>query len=450
MAQTPRSINLLINYLNQSPHPTEVNIAILHPDSNDAYPELAYAKVEEHLGINAPDLPKLARDFRHEYALLRQQCFRQSDADDAGRDGIMMDDVTSLRSRILDTTTCLLLVCPDHSTAWADRRRALSGANKSMEEYVLQKEMRFCNLLFTQHSKAPSSWAHRKWIGRKIVDMINECGLGAEDCANKVKAWSTAEIDICSMVAEKYAKNYHAWTHRRWVCQYLFNMFHDANNADDMKECDRMPINSIVLGILQNELSTSQRWMKTHVTDHSAVHYQGQILAMLLEVGMCPNLNCEINLNHLSQKDAASTWGWNILSEALKVARSSSFKSYEVTWIYRRICGLACVNFISNRQNDDVGGQSNNKDTALEEFIKVELIDLASANLANDHGCPKSRRYALAYIVWMLHQIKSTKLWSLCPTDDLISVCIRVTQALASDEAIVGNAWRKMNDQILN
>jgi len=60
-----------------------------------------------------------------------------------------------LTSRILDTISCLLLVCPDHSTAWADRRRALLGDDASViDECFLQRELDFCNLLFTQHSKA--------------------------------------------------------------------------------------------------------------------------------------------------------------------------------------------------------------------------------------------------------------------------------------------------------
>lgn len=146
----PESISLLINYLNERPNPTEVNIAILDADLNGTYPERAYAKVDNHLGINAPDLPQLASEFRKEYALLRQSC-RQIDGSWSG----------GSRKRVLDTTSCLLLVCPDHSTAWADRRRALlaEGENNDHmeiegEECVLWKELDYCNLLFTQHSKA--------------------------------------------------------------------------------------------------------------------------------------------------------------------------------------------------------------------------------------------------------------------------------------------------------
>ena len=61
----------------------------------------------------------------------------------------------------------------------------------------------------------------------------------------------------------------------------------------------------------------------------------------------------------------------------------------------------------------------------------MELIDLASANLASDQGCPKSRRYALAYIVWIIQQMEGTSLWIICPTDELAALYSRVTYTLA-------------------
>ena len=152
----PTSIALLIEHLNESPNPTDFSIAILDADLGAAYPERAYTKVDNHLGINAPDLPQLAREFREEYALLRRRYRRAGSAEiHELRLGIEMG--------ILDITKCLLLVCPDHSTAWADRRRALLGDDVAVncttnpteqKKCTMKKELDFCDLLFTQHSKA--------------------------------------------------------------------------------------------------------------------------------------------------------------------------------------------------------------------------------------------------------------------------------------------------------
>ena len=148
----PKSVALLIDYLNQTPYPTEVNIAIL--DDSKSYPDRAYAKVDHHLGIHAPDLPQLAHEFREQYALLRRRYRQRRDAV-GPNDGGVSGGMEELVFRILSITTCLLLVCPDHSSAWADRRRALLNDDDAvMEECALRKEMDFCNLLFTQHSKA--------------------------------------------------------------------------------------------------------------------------------------------------------------------------------------------------------------------------------------------------------------------------------------------------------
>lgn len=64
-------------------------------------------------------------------------------------------------------TSCLLLVNPDHSTAWADRRRAVHGLLEGSEATEAEAEVRrgdnarwwhqeldFLDLLMTQHSKA--------------------------------------------------------------------------------------------------------------------------------------------------------------------------------------------------------------------------------------------------------------------------------------------------------
>jgi len=436
----PRSVTLLNDYLTQTPLPTDVNIAILDPDPKAEYPERAYAKVDTHLGINAPDLPQLAREFREEYALLRRR-YRQRGAD-SNNNGMNGVDNTELASRIFSTTTCLLLVCPDHSTAWADRRRVLlrDSNAKEEEEDILQKELGFCNLLFTQHSKAPSSWAHRKWIGKKLINLISEnihaSNINKHDATTKLQAWAIAEIDTCSMVAEKYPKNYHAWTHRRWVLQMIFAQYQEAIQKNRIN----LPLVGIVFQILKNELSTTENWMKTHVTDHSAVHYRGQVLQLSLVVRMHP-ASMEMLKNELQLETKEAT-AWNLISDSMAVARSSRFKSYEVTWIHRRICGLACLNYFL--KNHIFPSHINPK---LDEFITMEIRDLAAEYLANDNNCPKSKMLALSYVLWIIQQMKRSELWKICPTEEVTSLAKEVVNTLACCEATVGNVWRIMNNR---
>lgn len=168
----PRSVALLIGHLGGAPRPEEFNIAILPDACADVdvdgagppsrYPEGAFAKVGTHLGLHAPCLPMLAREFREEYASLRargrrrRRCHGSAEEEEEGGGPPESASASASARRMRDATSCLLLVCPDHSTAWADRRRAmLAGTNGAGDdERALRDELDFCNLLFTQHSKA--------------------------------------------------------------------------------------------------------------------------------------------------------------------------------------------------------------------------------------------------------------------------------------------------------
>ena len=110
--------------------PTELDIAILSDGENDDYPNTALVLQDESfLGVNALDVPRLARDVRRDY----WQCRRSSN------------------QNLTVATQCLLLLCPDHATAWADRRRYLL---RCQDTASLQKEISFLNLLMTKHTKA--------------------------------------------------------------------------------------------------------------------------------------------------------------------------------------------------------------------------------------------------------------------------------------------------------
>jgi hypothetical protein len=108
-------------------NPNEFDIAILSDQANEEdYPDKSMVLQNGALGVNALDLPRLASDVRHDY----WQCRRAN---------------TNLES----ITKCLLLLCPDHATAWADRRRHLLRNQGDMHQ-----ELSFLNLLMTKHTKA--------------------------------------------------------------------------------------------------------------------------------------------------------------------------------------------------------------------------------------------------------------------------------------------------------
>ncbi len=206
----PPQITKLIQLLHGTKiDPTQLEITIL-PDridgssssssssgtNSNAYDDSDYYFLKDgiHLGIHAPNVPQLARLFRSEFYSIRH-LYKKSTrnmkknvvvvvADDDNGNNVLdvLDNVVDvvdmnanvndidkreIKNRLGDATKCLLLLCPDHATAWSDRKRLLHNQcyharfeRNSMEylEYVLsnvwQDEMNYLNLLFTQHSKA--------------------------------------------------------------------------------------------------------------------------------------------------------------------------------------------------------------------------------------------------------------------------------------------------------
>jgi hypothetical protein len=100
---------------------------------------------EGHLGIDARGFPLFIRDIRRAY-----KEFEKKKATTTGMD----EDVTTVRTQEqLQLTACLLLFNPDHSTAWADRRRGLLEISVD-DSSAWNRETQFLDLLMTQHTKA--------------------------------------------------------------------------------------------------------------------------------------------------------------------------------------------------------------------------------------------------------------------------------------------------------
>jgi len=111
--------------------PTEFDIAILSGEANENLEDAFVLQDGSFLGVNALDLPRLARDVRQDYWKSRKE-----------------------NSTLENVTKCLLLLCPDHATAWADRRRHLQRLNFTEQQVALREELAFLNLLMTKHTKS--------------------------------------------------------------------------------------------------------------------------------------------------------------------------------------------------------------------------------------------------------------------------------------------------------
>lgn len=121
------------------------------------------------------------------------------------------------------------------------------------------------------------------------------------------------ELKLCTVVAERFPKNYYAWTHRLYCIR-------------------KAP------SLLQEEWNFILGWLPTHVSDHSAVHYGGQVLLLLLQVN---------NNNRLELVQSAMEEGRRLVTVR---------PAHEVLWIFRRVCAHATMLLIleENETDDEI------------------------------------------------------------------------------------------------
>mmetsp|Transcript_11302 Transcript_11302/g.26874 ORF Transcript_11302/g.26874 Transcript_11302/m.26874 type:complete len:704 (+) Transcript_11302:1-2112(+) len=296
-------IDLFHQFLVQSPSdfsitilPSTVPVENATTKSSETEPLLSLdysiVFVDGHLGLDARSLPWITRELRKAYKKLRQDKHVHQysrDLDDDDNDETKSVGAAAAASKIIKTTECLLLVNPDHSTVWADRRRALlrtldnSCTQKSNDRQwgVWKNEIQFLDLLFSQHSKAPTSWAHRKYCLRKISNLLKDDNdqTGDEDSYTYVSRAEIFrhEIEICTNIAEKYPKNYYAWTHRLYLWS---SFFPKQSSIDKVTNETTIQLKKIVL---EEEIDSLWKWLHLHPSDHSAVHNLATVIKFLLE-----------------------------------------------------------------------------------------------------------------------------------------------------------------------
>jgi Protein prenyltransferase alpha subunit repeat len=84
---------------------------------------------------------------------------------------------------------------------------------------TLRAEVQFLDLLFCKHSKSSHSWAHRRWCWSRALTAAQRLNVptATPDSSAECELSLSSELAACSRVAELYPKNYYAWSQRAWV-----------------------------------------------------------------------------------------------------------------------------------------------------------------------------------------------------------------------------------------
>ena len=326
--------------------------------------------VENHLGFDGRSLPWMTQEIREEYYIHRS---RTNVLKNSNKDGRRDDNRSTIILLLFQITSCLLLVNPDHATVWADRRRCLIQLinEKEKEEtedtclLVWKQELNFINLVMTQHSKAPSSWGHRKYVLQQVLKSKSKSASELETTAQEIiESTLRQEIQLCTNVAESYPKNYYAWTHRRYLWTVLLS---DEEVKDSPKNLNIIPL-------LEEEFVLMVQWLERHVSDHSAAHYGGQILHLWLKQVVILTNTDSNNHNEKQSNNKIRTIIELALQKSRQLCGSNSTKyhyDYETPWIFRRILTTTLIEFCSSCQQQQQ--YNDDEETMIIELIQKEM-----------------------------------------------------------------------------
>jgi hypothetical protein len=412
--------HILTDLLRHDPAPKELEITILpfpldyndneDNDTGTATNQSSFMKEGIHLGIHAPHVPKLAREFRKEYYTCRSTRAIIKTETDTER-GLDPDP-----KQLMDCISCLLLLCPDHATAWADRRRLLiSQENQILESSTLQSrlftfweaEIGYLNMLYTQHSKAPNAWAHRRWVCRQIIKSFTKTNHDHDsvfeglidndiDISDKLLSWATCEIAVCTVIAEKYPKNYYAWTHRSFITRTLASLIQDEHEHEHEHDVSVWNCNDDIRALLQAEVDSIEPWLSRHVSDHSAAHYGGEVLSLWFTT-----VTVGKNNDNANDGNDCIQWKVDIIKEKLKGSEIliKKFPSHEVIWIWRRICSRVFVEYASAESIVSFIRQEILKSTST--FESALKVDADAASTCMDETM-KQQHHSLTHVLWIL------------------------------------------------
>lgn len=157
---------------------------------------------------------------------------------------------------ILRLTRAILLVKGDMPMAYNLRKQLLVNG----QLLDIDNELLFLSFLFSHHPKSPSSWQHRRWC-LNIRNSKNKCNNSEVELKPFLSdVEMNIELDLCTIMSEKYPKNYYSWLHRLWLLE------------------------GMTIVQLESELKFTSTWLISHVSDHSAASHRCQIIFRIVSL----------------------------------------------------------------------------------------------------------------------------------------------------------------------
>lgn len=146
-----------------------------------------------------------------------------------------------------------LLLNPDVSTFWNMRRELVRNYKLDVTE-----ELDFTRLVLYKKAKCFEAFAYRRWLLPYLLD-----GEGKNYDPSPMESPLCVELDITSTCADRYATNYHAFSHRRYVMALKESRGYKYPNFD-------------------GEWKSTLAWCQSNVSDYSGFCYRQYLLEKCL------------------------------------------------------------------------------------------------------------------------------------------------------------------------
>lgn len=166
------------------------------------------------------------------------------------------------------------------------------------------------------------------------------------------------ELDVVDNCAEKSSNNYHAWSHRIWLIK-------------------QMKSSSQISFIYSSELFESGKWLSTHISDYSGLHYRQFCLKNLLGIQ-----------NYLSQIDPF-----------LNVKYRDTLKQFLLTNLPNLELSLDNKSFTEKKNVNIILGSILDSETDSDKYVKIydNVCLLVNELMVNEDLC---RMYSSHESLW--------------------------------------------------
>ncbi|OTF81736.1 hypothetical protein BLA29_002770 [Euroglyphus maynei] len=144
------------------------------------------------------------------------------------------------------------------------------------------EELDFARLLLIRKPKCASVFTYREWLLNSFLTLNN--GRLNEDLISN-------ELRVTLNAADRYSRNYYAWSHRTW----LLTVYIVHND----------PITNVINKII-NDLRITAEWLEQHISDYSGFQHRQFLFSFvhkLNRTNLESSFNTTANLNSFTNDD---------------------------------------------------------------------------------------------------------------------------------------------------